>query len=103
MLLQSHDSAAALLPALPDAWPEGSVTGLKARGNYTVNMSWKAHRLTAAVIEAGSSGECIVRTSVPFIIQGISSMPQKDDKGYYVLKFNAVAGSKYNISGNVEK
>jgi len=99
MLLQSHLGELHLLPALPEAWQEGSITGLRARGNYTINISWKAHRLTNAVIEAGSNGECIVRTSEPFTIQGISSKPQQDDKGYYVLKFNAVAGKKYYLQG----
>jgi alpha-L-fucosidase 2 len=103
MLLQSHLGELHLLPALPNAWQEGSITGLRARGNYTVSISWKAHRLNSAVIEAGSDGECTVRTSVPFTIQSISSKPQKDNKGYYVLKFNVVAGRKYNLMGDVER
>jgi alpha-L-fucosidase 2 len=42
MLVQSHDGFIALIPSLPDAWKKGgAVTGLKARGNFTVDMKWK--------------------------------------------------------------
>lgn len=61
MLLQSHAGCLHLLPALPDAWPEGSITGLRARGNFGVDLHWADGRLTKAVIVSGSGGKCAVR------------------------------------------
>ena len=53
MLLHSHNEELKLLPALPPKWTTGSVRGLRARGDLTVDVSWKDGELTEAVIHAG--------------------------------------------------
>lgn len=96
MLLQSHLGEIHLLPALPAAWKEGSVNGLKARGNFEVYMNWKNNRLTAAVINSGSGGMCKVRTAVPVKIIGIEAKHVPTADGY-LISFNTRKGKKYSI------
>ena len=61
MLLQSHMGFIHLLPALPDVWHEGKLTGVCARGNFVVDLYWKDNNLTRAVIHSRSGGPCSVR------------------------------------------
>jgi len=61
MLLHSHGDAIRLLPALPHRWPTGSVAGLRARGDYTVDVSWEDGRLATVTLRAGPNAERKVR------------------------------------------
>lgn len=64
MLLQSQNNQIQLLPALPKAWADGAVTGLRARGNWVVDLRWKNSELQEAVLYSGQSGEVNVKNSL---------------------------------------
>lgn len=61
MLLQSHAGCLDLLPSLPDAWAKGSIKGLRARGNFGVDLAWDGGKLTQARITANVGGICHIR------------------------------------------
>jgi alpha-L-fucosidase 2 len=63
MLLQSQGGQIQLLPALPRAWPTGSVQGLRARGGLTVDLAWQDGKLTAATLRSQTAAKCQVRYS----------------------------------------
>jgi alpha-L-fucosidase 2 len=64
MLLQSHLGEIHLLPALAKAWPNGSFKGLRARGDVTVDASWRDGQLDQAVLLPGRTGDLSVRSSI---------------------------------------
>ena len=70
MLLQSHDGFVHLLPALPSKWKEGHVIGLKARGNFEVDINWRNNSLQHARIKTSQSGILPIRSLVPLNIEG---------------------------------
>ncbi|NNM25148.1 MAG: hypothetical protein HKO59_04020, partial [Phycisphaerales bacterium] len=79
MLVQSHEDAIDLLPALPPAWPDGSVRGLCARGGFVVDVRWRDGGLVEAEVHSRRGGPCSVRLADRMISFGTEA------GGVYVL------------------
>lgn len=71
MLLQSHDGAVHLLPALSDKWEEGKVKGLVAHGGFVVDMDWNGVQLDTAKIHSRIGGNLRLRSYVPLKGEGL--------------------------------
>jgi len=84
------------LPALPSAWKEGSMKGLRARGNFEVNIDWKNRVMLQAEIKSLSGGICKIRAGAPFTIVGIN-VKSTTDKNGYVAMFNTKKGETYVV------
>ena len=97
MLLQSQDGNIHLLPALPDAWPEGDVCGLVARGAFIVGMKWKKGLVTNVSLFSKNGGKCEVFTNVPMHLKLINTKSVKVNGGY-LLTINTLKGKKYQLT-----
>lgn len=80
MLMQSHAGCIHLLPSLPDAWTKGSISGLRARGNFGVDIAWAGGQLTEVKVLSQSGLPCVLRY------------------GEDVLKFETKKGKTYRVA-----
>jgi alpha-L-fucosidase 2 len=100
LLLQSHRGVVDVLPALPAAWPDGSVTGLRARGALTVDIRWRAGEAVELVLAADR--DCPVRVRCPLLAGGLRDgpgpVPVEAAPGDE-FRFSARAGRRYRAVG----
>ena len=95
MLLQSYDDIVTLLPALPSAWKEGSVTGLKAQGNFTVDETWQNGKAVHIAITSGAGQPLRIRYAMlkdagySFRLNGESIAPTANGDVYTIPNVKA--------------
>ena len=99
MLLQSHTGVIELLPALPAAWSEGEVKGLRARGAVEVDLRWANGKAVAATMRPNFAGEVSLRAPQGQRIEavmGANAVPLKEHEDGSV-SVNLEAKRSYRI------
>jgi alpha-L-fucosidase 2 len=84
MLVQSHSGVIELLPALPKSWPEGKVTGLRARGGFEVDVAWKGGKLQSVTLRS---------------LEGLVCKLKVRDR---IASINTVKGKTYRLNGDLQ-
>ena len=98
MLLQSHETdnngsfILHLLPAMPDVWKDGSISGLRARGGFEVSMNWSGNRLQKAVVKSLNGGKLTIRTATPLKRSG------KKAGNYYLYTIKTKKGQTITLN-----
>jgi alpha-L-fucosidase 2 len=97
MLLQSHAGEIHLLPALPAAWADGRVKGLRARGGFEVDMRWRGGKLESSEIHSLAGLRCRVRARLPVMVKSGGKVVKIEQPEPGVVVFETEAGKSYAV------
>lgn len=97
LLMQSQNDEIHLLPALPDAWKDGAVKGIVARGNFVVDIKWNNGKMDHAKVLSRNGGQCTIRSLYPFKIESLNLKSEKSTIGYSI-SFSTKKNRSYSIT-----
>jgi alpha-L-fucosidase 2 len=98
MLLQSHENELSLLPALPPEWPSGSVTGLRARGGFGVDLDWRNGQVTRGLITSDLGAVCRVRSAAAIRVTSAGRPVAVARPEAGVVEFKTAPGARYDVA-----
>ncbi|NGM60637.1 glycoside hydrolase family 95 protein [Sphingobacterium sp. SGG-5] len=94
MLMQSHEGEIHLLPALPQAWQRGYIKGIKARGNFEIDLHWAEGKLQKAYIKSLSGSDCQIKSAAPIRVVGLKTI---SNEASTILNFKTRKGKTYSV------
>lgn len=102
MLIQSHDGALHVLPALPDAWTTGNVSGIVARGGFVVDMKWKNSKVQEVRVLSKIGGNLRLRSYVPLRGNGLKEAEGSNPNTLMnpITGTKAIVSDKATLKGN---
>ena len=98
MVLQSHMGTIHLLPALPQAWPDGFVKGIRARGGFELDIYWAQGQLTKALIRSNKGSTCAVRVACPVTVTSQGKAVASTSENGAVIAFETQRGREYVVA-----
>jgi len=98
MLLQSYHEQLHFLPALPEAWPNGDVTGLRARGGFTVDIQWRSGKLTEAKITSLTDRDCAILHANGLVIHDSEGNQVEQQTDGHRIRFSALKEMTYIVT-----
>ena len=102
MLVQSYDGAISLLPALPDAWPDGYIKGVRTRGGFEItDMKWEKGKLVSVTLKSTIGGNMRLRSATKLRGSGLVVTSGENSNPLFQRShtFEPIISSKASLKG----